>query len=94
MADPRFDSLDPCSNFSPNLWNPVITELPDYAPLAVEHCYYVLFVSGADGIRLLADLIRSLKVRNYVEPRLREIAAIDQHSQKWVERLRKMMDAS
>lgn len=62
-----------CSNFRAALWLDLVTSDRSSAPCAVEHCYWVWALSGANGSADLAKVLDQTGTWDVVEPKLREI---------------------
>jgi hypothetical protein len=77
-----------CSNFSRALWDELVGTARANAVCAVEHCFDVLARSGADGSAQLAELLDRTKAWAAVEPKLEEIAQLNDWSREWTARLR------
>jgi hypothetical protein len=75
-----------CTNWSEQ-WEGIVREDRQSAVNAVEHCYWVLAVSGADSSMALAILLNQTDTWQVVEPKLREIAAGNDWSGRWIESL-------
>jgi len=82
-----FISLWFCNNFAAALWRDLLRSDSTAAPCAVEHCFHVLCMSGADGSPQLAELLNEAGAWGGVEPKLAEVAGLRPWSEDWVQRL-------